>query len=112
MLLIILPFFYFYIQRSATNFWGVKMKTILIIFIGNRKQSAVKVQQILTAWGCNIKTRLGIHDGVLENCSDQGLLILELVGREEDNKEIARKVALIPGVSSQLVELRLPDQKS
>ena len=84
------------------------MKTILLILIGKRKDSAVKVQQILTAWGCNIKTRLGIHDGVLENCSDTGLLILELVGKAEDNKEIARKVALIPGVSSQLVELNIP----
>jgi hypothetical protein len=86
------------------------MKTILIILIGKRKDSAVKVQQILTAWGCNIKTRLGIHDGVLENCSDTGLLILELVGKPEDNKEIARKVALLSGVSSQLVELSLPKE--
>ena len=83
------------------------MKTILIILIGNRKDSAVKVQQVLTAWGCNIKTRLGIHDGVLENCSDTGLLILELVGRMEDNREIARKVSLLKGVSCQLVELKL-----
>ena len=57
-----------------------------------------------------IKTRLGIHDGVLENCSDTGLLILELVGKEKDNKEIARKVALIRGVSSKLVELSLPNE--
>ena len=88
----------------------VKMKTILIIVIGKRKESAVKVQQILTAWGCNIKTRLGIHDGVLDNCSDTGLLILELVGKQKDNKEIARKVALIPGVTSQLVELNVPTE--
>ena len=87
------------------------MKTILLILIGKRKDSAVKVQQILTAWGCNIKTRLGIHDGVLENCSDTGLLILELVGKPEDNKEIARKVALIPGVSSQLVDLEVSEEK-
>jgi hypothetical protein len=86
------------------------MKTILLILIGKRKAAAVKVQQILTAWGCNIKTRLGIHDGVLENCSDTGLLILELVGKQGDNKEIARKVALIPGVSSQLVELENPKE--
>ena len=85
------------------------MKTILIILIGNRKDSAVKVQKILTAWGCNIKTRLGIHDGVLENCTDHGLLILELVGKDEHKKEIARKVSLIPGVSSQFVELKLPE---
>jgi hypothetical protein len=80
------------------------------IDIGNRKESAVKVQQVLTAWECNIKTMLGINDGVLENYSDTGLLILELVGKEEHNKEIARKVALIPGVSSQLVELKLDDK--
>jgi hypothetical protein len=83
------------------------MKTILLILIGNRKESAVNVQKVLTGWGCNIKTRLGIHDGVLEDCSDKGLLILELVGKKEDNREIARKVALIKGVSSQLVELKL-----
>ncbi|MBE0571287.1 MAG: hypothetical protein IH618_07060 [Ignavibacteriaceae bacterium] len=87
------------------------VKTILLILIGKRKDAAVKVQQILTAWGCNIKTRLGIHNGVLENCSDTGLLILELVGKAEDNKEIARKVALIPGVSSQLVELDAPKEQ-
>ena len=87
------------------------MRTILIILIGNRKQSAVQVQKVLTAWGCNIKTRLGINDGVLEDCSDQGLLILELTGKEEHKKEIARKVAVIPGVSSQLVELKVPAEK-
>jgi len=62
---------------------------------------------VLTAWGCIIKTRLGIHDGVLENCSDEGLLILELYGKDEDKKELARKVALIPGVTSKLVELNI-----
>jgi hypothetical protein len=86
------------------------MKTILIIVIGKRKESAVKVQQVLTAWGCNIKTRLGIHDGVLDKCSDAGLLLLELVGKPKDNKEIARKISLIPGVSSQLVELSIPQE--
>jgi len=64
------------------------MKTILLILVGKRKDSAVKVQQILTAWGCNIKTRLGIHDGVLENCSDTGLLILELVGKARATHQI------------------------
>jgi hypothetical protein len=82
-------------------------KTILLILIGKRKEEAVKVQQILTAWGCIIKTRLGIHDGVLENCSDSGLLILELYGSKEQKDELARKVAVLPGVTSKLVELTL-----
>ncbi len=82
-------------------------KTILLILIGKRKESAVKVQQVLTGWGCIIKTRLGIHDGVLENCSDQGLVMCELVGTKEQKEELARKIAVIPDVSSQLVELAL-----
>ncbi|MBM4157533.1 MAG: hypothetical protein FJ216_01995 [Ignavibacteria bacterium] len=84
-------------------------KTILLILIGNRKDSAVKVQQVLTAWGCLIKTRLGIHDGILENCSDQGLVILELYGTREQKEEVARKISVIPGVSSKLVDLKLEE---
>ena len=80
-------------------------KSILLILIGKRKEDAVKVQQILTAWGCIIKTRLGIHDGVMENCSDEGLLILELYGSDEQKEELKRKVSVLPGVSSKLVEL-------
>ncbi len=82
-------------------------KSILLILIGNRKESAVKVQQILTGWGCTIKTRLGLHDGVLDNCSDSGLLILEICGTDEQNNELARKVSVLPGVSSKLVELEV-----
>lgn len=82
-------------------------KTILLVLVGKRQESAVKVQQVLTAWGCIIKTRLGIHDGVMDNCSDEGLLILELYGTDEQKEELARKVAVIPGVSSQLVNLQL-----
>lgn len=84
-------------------------KHVLLILIGKRNESAVNVQKILTAWGCIIKTRLGIHDGVLENCSDQGLLMLELHGKREVMEELARKVALLDGVASQLVELSITD---
>ena len=80
-------------------------KTIILVLIGKRKDEAVKVQQILTGWGCLIKTRLGIHDGVLDNCSDSGLVILEMVGSDEQNQEIARKLSVLPGVSSKLIEL-------
>jgi len=87
------------------------MKTILLILIGQRKQAAVQVQKVLTGWGCMIKTRLGIHDGVMENCSDQGLLILELVGERKTMDELARKVSLVKGVSSKLIDLKIPKEK-
>jgi len=87
------------------------MKTILLILIGDRKESAVQVQKVLTGWGCMIKTRLGIHDGVMENCSDTGLLILELAGERKQMNELARKVSLIKGVSSKLVDLNVLKEK-
>ncbi len=82
-------------------------KTVLLILIGSRKESAVNVQKVLTGWGCLIKTRLGIHDGVLDNCSDQGLLILELVGDQSQKDELVRKISLIKGVTSKVVELEV-----
>ncbi|MFZ2325023.1 MAG: hypothetical protein WAV89_15180 [Ignavibacteriaceae bacterium] len=88
------------------------MKTILLILIGQRKQAAIQVQKVLTGWGCMIKTRLGIHDGVMENCSDQGLLILELAGEREKMNELARKVSFIKGVSSKLVDLKVVKEKT
>jgi hypothetical protein len=82
-------------------------KSVLLILIGKRKDEAVKVQQILTGWGCMIKTRLGIHDGVLDNCSDSGLVIIELVGEEEKKLELTRKLSVLPGVSSKLIDLEV-----
>jgi hypothetical protein len=82
-------------------------KSVLLVLVDHRKRSAVKVQKVLTAWGCLIKTRLGIHDGVLNHCSDTGLLILELVGEKTKRKELARKLGILPGVTAKLVELSL-----
>ncbi len=67
------------------------------------------VQKILTGWGCFIKTRLGLHEGTLDHCSDAGLLILELVGDNKKHLEIARKLNLVHGVHAELVCLEVVD---
>jgi len=85
------------------------MKTILAVLISKRKDAAVNVQKILTGWGCIIKTRLGIHDGVLENCSDEGTLILELVGKEEDKSELTRKLSLLKGITAKRIDLQVTE---
>lgn len=82
-------------------------KQIVLIMLSNRRDSAVKVQKILTDLGCLIKTRLGLHDSVLDTCSEEGLIFLEVVGEKTKNEEIVSKLNLINGVSSQLVELKL-----
>ena len=82
----------------------MKVKVILIL-IGNRKVSADKVQKVLTGWGCHIKTRLGLHPGVLDNCVEQGLIFLEVVGEDEKLEELLRKLNSISHVQAKFVEL-------
>ncbi len=82
-------------------------KTVMAIMIENRKEVVDQVQKILTGWGCIIKTRLGIHDDVLDNCSDKGLLILELAGTKDQHEELSRKLNLLKGVKAQYMTLSI-----
>jgi hypothetical protein len=83
-------------------------RTVLLILVSHRQETAERVQKILTGWGCFIKTRLGIHDGVLENCSDSGLIFLELTGNElSKHEEITRKLNLVHGVDAKLITLEV-----
>jgi len=84
-------------------------KFVLLILVDKRDEAAISVQKTLTAWGCLIKTRLGIHDGVLSNCSQNGLIMCELVGSEENRAELTRKLNLIKGVKAEHVTLSLDD---
>ena len=85
------------------------MKNVLLILVDHRKEAAINVQKTLTAWGCLIKTRLGLHQGVQKDCTETGLIICELVGEESQIKELKRKVELIKGVSAELVTLKFDD---
>ena len=85
------------------------MKNVLLVLVDHRKDAAVNVQKTLTAWGCLIKTRLGLHEGVLTDCSEHGLIICELVGEQSQLKELERKLELIKGVTAELVTLKCDD---
>ena len=73
---------------------------ILGVHIHNRGENAVRVQQLLTEYGCNIKTRLGLHE--VENAnSPNGLVLLEMFGEEARCLELADKLDAIPGIEVQ-----------
>lgn len=82
-------------------------RTLLVILLENRRTEAVQVQKILTDYGCIIKTRLGIHDGVLDACSNTGLIILELVGAAGDIKKLSLRLNAIKGVKTKLVRISI-----
>ncbi len=80
-------------------------RSILLVLVSKRSKSAIEVQKILTERGCSIKTRLGIHDGVGDRCSDSGLIILELVGEKQTKDELKTKLSALDGVTANLVEM-------
>ena len=82
---------------------------IMAVRLGQREKTAIEVQKVLTGWGCLIKTRLGIHDGVLDSCSNYGLIILELVGEREKHEELMNKLNVLPGVQAKYLSLELEE---
>ncbi len=82
-------------------------RDVLLVLVNMRKEAATTVQKILTEWGCLVKTRLGLHEGVLEDCSESGLIFLELAGEKEKHVELARKLNLVKGVQAKLVTLNV-----
>lgn len=84
-------------------------KDFLLIVVNKRKKEAVTVQKILTEWGCFIKTRLGLHEDCLDNCSEIGTIILEVVGDPTKHDEMQRKLNLLSGVTAKLVKLEVEE---
>jgi hypothetical protein len=75
---------------------------ILGVHITDRLEHASEVQNILTEYGCNIKTRLGLHE-VYNVCSPNGLLVLELWGEEDRCNEMGKKLNDVVGVETQMM---------
>jgi len=71
---------------------------IVGVHITDRLENAARVQQVFTEYGCNIKTRLGLHEASADVCSPNGLVLLEMVGDEGHCLGIMNKLAAIRGV--------------
>jgi len=72
-------------------------RIILGVQVTDRLQKVPEVQKILTQYGGNIKTRLGLHD-VSPKSSVRGLLLLETCGREDKIIEFEKKLKKIKGL--------------
>jgi hypothetical protein len=71
------------------------------VHINDRVREVPDVQQVLTAYGCNIKTRIGLHRVDEQFCSPRGLILLEMFGDEPTCHELADKLAALEGVEVQ-----------
>jgi hypothetical protein len=78
-----------------------KTKTIFGIYIKERLKDATPMQTLFTKYGCNIKTRLGLHDADENICSGSGIVLLELIGNPEDIANFEKEAQVVSGVEIQ-----------
>ncbi len=74
---------------------------ILGIHITNRLKEAVEVQRVFTEYGCNIKTRIGLHDVSESVCASSGVVLIEFFGTTAEAEAMAAKVGAVEGVDVQ-----------
>lgn len=58
--------------------------TIIGIHLTNRTEEAAGLQQILSKYGCSIKTRIGLHETSEGQCSPGGLILLEVISKADE----------------------------
>jgi hypothetical protein len=81
------------------------MKNIIIISVQHRKNVSSSVQDVLSEYGCLIKTRLGITDSTSKKCSQTGLIILEFLGNKREINLMSKKLSKIDGVTVKSVSI-------
>ncbi len=71
---------------------------ILGVQITDRVKEASLVQDVMTKYGCTIKTRLGLHEVREDFCSPNGLILLELTGNPSEFPKLENALLAIPGL--------------
>lgn len=68
------------------------------IHVVNRPENVPPVQATLTKYGCNIRTRLGIHDASESTCSQSGLILVDAFGDAATIQAFYNELAGLKGV--------------
>lgn len=74
---------------------------ILGIHVSDRLKNAVEVQKVFTEFGCNIKTRVGLHDASDSVCSASGVVLIEFFGSKAEADDMMGKLNQVAGVEVQ-----------
>ena len=66
------------------------MTTIIGVKLTDRAESSIEFQQILTKYGCSIRTRIGLHHTENGVCTNNGIVLLDI---SEDAPELIKKLS-------------------
>ncbi len=74
------------------------------VHIDSRVKEVPCVQDVFTKYGCNIKTRIGLHEVADSTCSPSGLIILEMFGDENAISGMEHELSALGGVTVKRME--------
>jgi hypothetical protein len=74
---------------------------ILGIHVTDRLEEAKAVQAVFSEFGCNIKTRIGLHDVSETYCAPSGVVLIEFFGSDAEATTMVDKLNVIQGVHVQ-----------
>lgn len=81
---------------------------ILGVHVTNRLRKATDLQRVFTEFGCNIKTRLGLHEVGPGHCSPSRVILLELFGDDATCDTMRDQLKQVEGVEVQEMVFRHP----
>jgi hypothetical protein len=88
----------------------MKELRVLGIYINDRVNNALGIQQILSKYGCSIRTRLGLHEVIDEYSVEGGLILLELVGDRNEWLKLENELLAIDQLEVQKMDFNaLPE---
>jgi len=77
---------------------------IMAVLINHRSKKAPTVQEVFTKHGCSIRMRLGLHEAG-DVCSEEGLVLLQLVGDKAEIKALENELNGIDGVKAKTLNI-------
>jgi hypothetical protein len=99
---------FYYLHRHKTKKISVmEEKRILGVLITDRKKEAGNVQKVLTSYGGSIKTRLGLHEVGDSTLSEEGLILLELTGNQEQQNNLQNDLEKIDGAQTKVMAFKM-----
>ncbi len=80
------------------------MTTIIGVKLSNRMEHSNEFQNIISKFGCSIKTRIGLHSTCSYVCANWGIILLEIVD-DSITSELSRDLSRLDGVRVQSMNL-------
>ena len=78
---------------------------IIGLRVSHRVNNAIKLQEALTKFGCNIKLRVGLHETSEQFCADDGVIMLQACGDRQKIDEMMAAFQAVDGVTAKLMDL-------